>query len=270
MKIKDKNIVLELYNQNLSQHKIAEILKVTQGRISKIINEFGLKRDKSVLRLNKLNIDIDYFKNIDSNEKAYWLGFICADGNVNKNNNKMTLTSKDLEVIEKFKKSVKSDHQISYYEYIDKRTNKIYVRYTIQVCTKPFTTNIINLGITKDKTNKLLFPNIDEKYYSYFIAGMFDGDGTICNRRKNDQLLISLISTMEIINFIQDYLNKNFNINETKTQRVTKNNEKNVHKMCLYNRRDVLEFLKFIYKPDMKEIYLQRKYRIYKNELEKL
>ena len=181
----------------------------------------------------------------------------------------MTLTSKDLEVIEKFKKSVKSDHQIGYSKYLDKRTNKNYERYTIQICTKPFTTNIINLGITKDKTNKLSFPDIAEKYYSYFIAGMFDGDGTICNRKKNGQLLISLISTMEIINFIQDYLNQNFNINVTKVQRVTKNDKKNVHKMCLYKRRDVLEFLKFIYKSDMEEIYLKRKYQIFKKEQEK-
>lgn len=269
MKIKDKNVVIDLYEKNLSNKEISLKLGVSEGCISKIIRRMGLKRDKSVLILNKLSIDIDYFKSVNNNEKAYWLGFICADGNISKLNNKMTLTSKDLEVVEKFKKCIKSEHKISYYDYIDKRTKKRYSRYSIQVTTKPFTTNLINLGITKDKTDKLSFPEIEEKYYPCFIAGMFDGDGTICNRRKNNQLLISLISTMEILNFIQIYLNRNFNINETKIQRVTKNNKKNVHKMCLYKRDDILKFLNFIYKDDIKDIYLQRKYKIYKKELER-
>lgn len=151
----DKNEILSLYKQNLSQIEMSKKLNVSQSYVSRVINQFGLKRDKSILNLNRVEIDIDYFKSIDNEEKAYWLGFICADGNINKNNNKTTLTSKDLEVIEKFKKSVKSDHQISHSKYLDKRTNKIYERYTIQISTKPFTTNIINLGITNDKTDKL-------------------------------------------------------------------------------------------------------------------
>ena len=96
-----------------SGKKISQIIGVSQSRISRIINQCGLKRDKSVLNLNKRSIDINYFEKIDNYDKAYWLGFICADGSINKTNNKMTLVSKDLENIEKFKKSVKSEHTIS-------------------------------------------------------------------------------------------------------------------------------------------------------------
>jgi len=265
MKIKNKDMVLKLYNENLSQNEIAEILGVGQSRISEIIREFGLKRDKSVLRLNRVKIDIDYFKIIDNEEKAYWLGFICADGNINKTNNKVTLTSKDLEVIEKFKYCVGSEHKISHSEYLDKRTHKNYKRYTIQITTKPFALNLINLEVTKNKTNNLIFPNIDEKFYSYFISGLFDGDGTICHRSSNNQLLISLISTNEIINFIQQHIKDKLGINKTKVQRVTHNG--NVYKMLLYDRKDVLKFLKFIYNKNFDDLYLKRKYEIFKKEI---
>lgn len=119
--------------------------------------------------------------------------------------------------------------------------------------------------MTKYKTDKLNFPNIDEKYIHSFIAGLFDGDGTICNRKKNKQLLISLISTMEMLKFIQNYLEINFNINSTEIQRVTKK-KNNVYKMPLYKREDILKFLNFIYSGDS-DMYLQRKYNTYKKEI---
>lgn len=260
MKI-DKKIVIDLYNQNLSQKEIASKINASQGRISEIIRSYGLSRDKSILNLNRLNININYFKNIDNERKAYWLGYICADGSINKANNKMTLVSIDLEVIEKFKNDIESEHAISKYSYLDKRTNKIYMRYTIQITTKPFISNLIKLGVTNKKTDCLLFPNIDEKYYSYFIAGLFDGDGSIYIKNKNN-ITINLISTKEILLFIQEYIYKKFNIEPKKLIKVTEN-KKNVYKM--YLRKNAKKFLEFIYRDQDTNIYLQRKYNKLKN-----
>ena len=51
--------------------------------------------------MSKLSLNIDYFKEINSFEKAYWLGFICADGCIHKNGGKLTITVKDKEICEK-------------------------------------------------------------------------------------------------------------------------------------------------------------------------
>lgn len=260
MKIKDKNVVIDLFNKNLSQKKIGELLNVKQSRISDIVRELGLKRDKSLLNLNKLKLDINYFKNIDDYHKAYWLGFICADGSINKQNNKMTLVSKDKENIEKFKEDIKSEHTISEYDYFDKRTNKYYKRYIIQITTKPFVMNIIKHGVTNNKTNELIFPEISEELYSYFIAGLFDGDGGIVVRNDTHYLSINLISTKELLIKIQDYLYEKFNISYLKLKKVTER-KNNVYKMFLY--KDAFKFLDFIYNKNNKELYLQRKYTKY-------
>lgn len=37
-------------------------------------------------------MDINYFHNIDSEKKAYWLGFIVADGNISKTTNRISIT----------------------------------------------------------------------------------------------------------------------------------------------------------------------------------
>ena len=74
--------------------------------------------------MSKLSLNIDYFKEINSFEKAYWLGFICADGCIHKNGGKLTITVKDREICEKFKTSINSEHKISDRQIFDKRTNK--------------------------------------------------------------------------------------------------------------------------------------------------
>lgn len=116
--------------------------------------------------------------------------------------------------------------------------------------------NLVDKGININKSDYLLFPNIDEKYYSYFIAGIFDSDGHIGNIGKKR---ISLISTKEVLKFISNYISERFNINELKLTKVTENKD-NVYKLYLY--KDSTKFLDFIY-GDKDFKYMSRKYKIF-------
>jgi hypothetical protein len=216
--------------------------------------------------MSHLNLNIDYFKEINSNDKAYWLGYICADGNIKKSNNKVGLISKDLEVIKGFKEVIESSHSISKNSIFDGRTNKTYTGYSIQITNELFTKHLINLGVTSNKTNVLEFPNIDEEYYSYFIAGLFDGDGSVSWRGKNKSTLsITLISTNEILTFIKNYVLLKFNISPKYYYRVTEN-KSNVWKMSLCG--DAHKFLDFIYSDKTFKYYLKRKYNKYLKNIE--
>ena len=257
MKKERNNQIIKLSIKK-SQKEIAEIFGISQSRVADILKRNDApKQKKSRLNMSKLKLDVNYFQNINSNEKAYWLGYICADGSINRNNNKLNLTSKDEEVIIKFKQDLMSEHKITNSSYFDKRTNKTYYRYTIQISNELFVKNLNNLGITNLKSDLLEFPNIDEKYYNYFIAGLFDGDGSLSI--KNNKVRINLISTLEILIFIQEYLLNNFNIGKIKMQKVTKN-KPNVWKLYLY--KDALKFLDFIYQ-DNEFKYMKRKYDKY-------
>ncbi len=256
-----ENEIVEL-SRTKSEKEISKIYGRTQSGIHLILKRNGVQKlKKSRLNMGHLALDIDYFRKIDSSDKAYWLGFICADGNVKKTNNKVSLISKDLNAIEGFKEAVKSEHKISTRITFDKRTNKTYTGYTIQIGNELFTKNLINLGVTSNKTNILEFPNIDEIYYSYFIAGLFDGDGSI-GYTNNDKLRISLISTKEVLTFIGIILN-NKGIKELSKTKVSKNKD-NVWKMYLY--KDSKKFLEYIYGDTQFKYYLTRKYNKYKND----
>jgi len=244
-----------------SQKEIALLYNSTQPKISNILRKNKIINKKSRLNMSHLALNIDYFKEINSNDKAYWLGFICADGNIKKTNNKVSLISKDLEVIVGFKEAIGAENKISKREIFDKRTNKTYTGYSIQIGNEIFTQHLINLGITNNKTNVLEFPNIEEKYYSYFIAGLFDGDGSISLKGINkNRLVINLISTNEMLLYIKEYILNKLNIKPKYCCDVSKNKQ-NVWKMYLYS--DAHRFLKFIYCDANFKYYLKRKYNIF-------
>ena len=243
-----------------SQKEISEIFGISQTQVSNILKQSGIKLPKSRLNMSKLSLNIDYFKEINSSEKAYWLGFICADGCIHKNGGKLTITVKDREICEKFKESINSEHKISDRQIFDKRTNKNYFEYSIQITNALFVSNLVNLGITYNKSKELNFPNIEEQYYPYFIAGLFDGDGSI-SFKSNGKVACNLISTKEVLNFIQEYLQKMFNITPKTLFQVSKHCD-NVFKVYWQNDYDCLTLLNFIYQGN-KNLYLFRKYERY-------
>jgi intein/homing endonuclease len=257
--------VIEL-SKTKSQKEIALIYKMNIIKIRDILKNNGVKRKKSRLNMSHLALNIDYFKEINSPDKAYWLGYICADGGIKKSNNKVSLVSKDLEVIIGFKEAIGAGHTITKSTNYDHRTCKFYTGYSIQIGNELFVANLINLGVTSNKTDVLNFPNIEEKYYSYFIAGLFDGDGCVSMKGKyNHALTISLISTNEVLSFIKNYILLKFNIKSKYYCRVTEN-KSNVWRMILY--ADAFKFLNFIYSDNTFKYYLKRKYSVYLNNLD--
>lgn len=260
--LKERNEkILDLLKTN-SQKDVAKMFGLSQGAIYLITKKNGVKHKKSRLNLSKLGLDVCFFENIDTPKKAYWLGFICADGSINKTGGKLTIFTKDLEILKKIKKDILSEHRISDRTYYDKRTKKTYEEYSIQVTNEIFVSNIIKHGVTAKKSDVLNFPEtLPEKLYPYFIAGLFDGDGSVSYETGKKSLRCSLISTREVLDFINDFFYNKFGWVPCKKQKVTEN-KNNVYKAFWY--KHAIDFLDYIYGGE-EEIYLTRKYSIYKN-----
>lgn len=248
--------------QNLLKTKtrkeVSKIYNTSKSAIDRYIKKYNIHTEgRSRLNESKLKFDINYFDEIDE-KKAYWLGFIAADGCLK--NNKVSLVSKDREMIEKFQYDLHSEHKLSIVTIFDKRTKKEYTSYKISI-TNNFFTKKVEKYINNDKSNNFILPKIDEKYYSFFIAGMFDGDGSISYYGKNKNLIrCNLISTKECLIEIQSIIEK---IGVKKTELYQYKNSKNLWKMHLYS--EAYYFLKYIYDENFSEIYLSRKFNKFKN-----
>lgn len=165
------NSIIDLYNTGLSCQKIANQLNVSESFINKKLEELNItKRSNSIYRRRPWNEN--FFNKIDIEEKAYWLGFLYADGCVHDKPNGqklITLVVKDKEVIEKFIKALKGDFKVKQYK----------DTYGVYLTSKIMFDDLCKLGCVPRKSLILKFPKINSKLIPHFIRGYFDGDGSV-------------------------------------------------------------------------------------------
>jgi len=135
------------------------------------------------MRIRKYKFDSEYFKTIDSNEKAYWLGFIYADGNVYKYTLGIKLAGCDLSVLEKFKQDISANCPIKPVKDKD--------AYVIKINSKELIAQLAVLGVTANKSDKISWPPIKKEFYPAFILGFYDGDGWITAKHAKNPAWLS-------------------------------------------------------------------------------
>lgn len=259
--------VINLYNSGKTLKELAQLFNCkSYGPVKLILKKQGIKlRKKGELRAKgKYSIDENYFSIIDSHEKSYWLGFIVADGCIQKSSNdcisydklSFTLNQDDNILLCRFKKHINCDHKISNSSVFDKRTQKYYHRSMLRIGCKTFVEKLINLGITSEKSTNCEFPQIPEELYSSFIRGLIDGDGWVSDEKSK----FSLIATTQILNFISKIFQKKFNWQPTVFQPITDKHNL-IMKMYVYAQSP--KILSWIYEYSTEETRLDRKYQSY-------
>ena len=144
-----------------------------------------------------------YFEIIDTEDKAYFLGFICADGCVRYDQNRgvygvfLKINKKDEHILNDFIKCVNGN--------ISVRKDIIKDTVEIRLTGKKISNDLIKLGVYQNKTFSLKYPNIPPELERHFIRGYFDGDG--CIRIKKDKRNGKEIGDMRFVSGSIDILN---------------------------------------------------------------
>jgi len=154
--------------------------------------------------MKKKKYNENYFEIIDNEEKAYFLGFICADGCITNDSEKyryqltIKIHIKDINLLEKFIKSINGEMNI--------RKDKKRDICEVYLSGKKIINDLENLGIIQNKTFLVKYPKINEKLERHFLRGYFDGDG--CIRINTDKRDETKRGDLRIVGGSLDMLNK--------------------------------------------------------------
>lgn len=253
----DDNLVIERYNELKNLKKVAKSFGVSLRPIKRI-----LKKNNIELTNRRYEVNHNYFETIDTEEKAYWLGFLFADGCVRKTKSGsqlvLKLSVKDEEHLMLFKNNIKSEHKISYY-----RNNTVSKKGTpstsdnclIRVSSNKLIEDLINQGCTPRKTFTINKPNIDKKFYKDFIRGYYDGDGNFFYSEITKMSVVTIVCASEKFReFLIEVISEIPNIGKIRE-------DKEKYNIKIVNIVGIVSFLDYVYKES--NIHLNRKKEYY-------
>lgn len=209
------NLLSDYYQNNFLIKECCLKYKISKSSVIKILKLFGSGgRKRKDYNNNKYTCNESFFSEIDCHEKAYWYGFICADGNIYNNKLQIGLDKADENHLLKFCKRLNYNGPI----YNDGTCKKLIIS------RKNLVDDLKKLGLVENKTaliDENIFIKIPSQYLKSAILGYIDGDG--CFSRKLNGIEFSLLGNFSFLNFIIDFFGKqNVLVKEPKKDKRTK------------------------------------------------
>jgi hypothetical protein len=250
--------IIEQFHNRVSLDVIAKQYGLSQPVIRNVVMNMGFVPQKRRSDLNE-----NYFDVVDSENKAYWLGYLAADGTVRvrdqvgKDGNHKTrgnaihlkLSTMDEEHLKKFRDEVCPNSVLKYATSVVKtRIGNISTSYNVilNLYSNYIVSQIIDKGVGPRKTFTIGKPNIEEKYIKHYIRGLFDGDGCVIIQ-DGKRLNYRITTASENMNTFLSELFQSLDINMIR-------NGIN----CIIGRKeDTIKFYNYLY--DDATIWLERK-----------
>ena len=130
-------------------------------------NNYNFKYDK----------DEEFFKEIDTELKAYLLGWIAGDGSVKKDGVYLSIHKCDIEILELFKSAFGHTREIFYQKRDNTANWRVNSKIIVDQCIKH-----LELDSVGKKSDKVKIPSyLSNELKWCFLRGMFDSDGHVAS-----------------------------------------------------------------------------------------
>lgn len=240
--------------KGMSLVKIQKQFKVDRHRLSYLLKKEGIT---PVRNNQKFTYNSGVFKSIDTEESAYWLGFLFADGYVStdpKYRLELALAEIDYEHVATFKNFVAPDKPLS--KKVSFLQNRPFNSYKFYAINKELVIDLINHGCTPKKSSTLKFPTtVPDDLLKHFVRGYVDGDGHISIHKGKPIFQVSC-GSIDFLNSLQNYFEKH--VKGYSVVRITKDKRSNVFSLGKGGRPSVTRILEHLY--GSSTVHLARKY----------
>lgn len=254
---------INFVKENYMEMKTADIAQM----LSRTMSAIELKARKLGLKKYPYTCDYHYFDEIDSEEKAYWLGFLSADGWINKNDKNnagvtgIELQYGDINHLKKFNKSICGNYQITDRWRICTLSND-QTKKNHMCCIRIFSLTMYNslkkIGFSNNKSYDFHIPNLPYNLIKHYMRGYFDGDG--CFTFTNKSFHINFITASKVLNEDLSTILKSEGFNPIENNYIN-DFDTYMYRLDICRKNEKLKFLDWIYGDA--NIYLDRKYKKY-------
>lgn len=252
--------------RDMTTNEIAEFLNRSPKAVHVKKSRLGLKNEPIY------SYDRNKFKKIITEDDAYWLGFLYADGYVCHTEHSwwygVELQDRDIGHLRKLNKYMNGNMHIDTFYKKSPTSDNICKMCRLAYYSKQLVINLVNSGCVQRKSKIITMPFgiVPDELMRHFIRGYFDGDGSCGiyqhSERKHLRYPRAKITcgSHDFVNQLKEYLN---NV-DIRCGIITSKEEN--YDMFFSGKDNVVNFLKYMY--DDSHIYLDRKYEIYKQCLD--
>jgi hypothetical protein len=210
-----------------------------------------------IMQYRKYHLDHTFFDNIDSQEKAYFLGLLFADGCNDTLNGVVSidLQEGDINILEKFTELIQPLKPIKIYPNYHSKSN----RARMVIASRYVSNRLAEIGMVSQKSEKLCSLNdVPKHLMNHFIRGYFDGNGSIGVYGKVQNVEFSICSTKMFLEILQKNLIDECLLSATKFGKRHKNRDSNSCHIKYTGRFSCLKIREYLYKDAT--VYMKRKY----------
>lgn len=240
--------ILKRYSEGVGCYLLAKEFNTQESTILKILHE----NDVEIRGPRQYFFDQDFFEKIDTQDKAYILGWCFSDGYNSDDDLSISIT--DREVLEHIKEKIGQDSPI---EEIDRSDLGYKTIYRLRMSSVKMCQDLANLGCVRAKSLIVQFPAPDKvptELMSHFLRGMFDGNGTI-TKDNQGRWFVNICSSDDFCAIAKIFLNEELNCYFGTTKCIS------VSKVQTGTIDTIKAFLDYIYKDA--SFKLDRKYQKY-------
>lgn len=199
-----KQALRAAYEAGVSMYKLCPQYRMGFRRLRNIIVDGGIPI-RGVGPSRKWSITAGYFHKINTEEKAYWLGFFTADGNVHDGRIRLSLATKDRSHVEAFALAIGCDIPLKEY---DCGTVGIDVRCAEMV------RDLAKYGVVPNKSKVTVWPvGLPRPLEQHFVRGVVDGDGSFHYRNANKSAYFNVTGSVPLITVIAKWLREHAGVN---------------------------------------------------------
>ena len=251
------SVILDYIN-GFSFYRINKKYGINTRKISQLLKDNNIK----IRSRRKFFYDESFFENIDNKLKAYWLGFLFADGCVRDVKSgytlKIKLSEKDESHLVNFNKHIGNDNGVIRTETSKfkgangkeyKSTGKV-----LLINSKKIVKDLVKLGCYQNKTFNIEFPNLKDELMSSFILGYFDGDGCITQKKVKNRIYYSVTFTSGSEIFLKRIKDELINIG---IKSISEYDYSTFYRLQITNKIDLLRLKNYFYSDN--EYCLHRK-----------